>query len=78
MLILAMDANFRLQSKLRGALNKIHLGLGWSYFVNNGLYSDFIKDYVDQEEVSMFAMIDKAQLICTREDRDLRRLSSPP
>ena len=52
MLIVAMDANFRLRSKLRGVTNKIYtLGLGWSYFVNNGPYSDFIKDYVDEEEV---------------------------
>jgi hypothetical protein len=78
MLILTMDANFHLRSKLCDTLNKIHLSLGWSYFVNNGPYSNFIKDYVDQEEVSMFAMIDKAQLICTREDWDLRQLSSPP
>jgi hypothetical protein len=54
MLIIAMDANFRLRSKLRGVVNKNHtLGPGWSYFVNNGPYSDFIKDYVDEEEVYM-------------------------
>ena len=52
MLIVAMDANFRLRSKLRGVVNKNHtLGPGWSYFVNNGPYSDFIKHYVDEEEV---------------------------
>jgi hypothetical protein len=54
MLIVAMDANFRLRSKLRGAGNKnFTLGAGWSYFVDNGPYSDFIKDYVDDEEVSV-------------------------
>jgi len=79
MLIVAMDTNFRLRSKLRGAVNKNHtLGLGWSYFVNNGPYSDFIKDYVDQEEVSVLATIDKAQLIYTHGDQDLRRVPSPP
>lgn len=50
-----MDANFRLKSKLRGGLGKSPqepaLGLGWSYFVDNGPYSDFIKDYVQQDEV---------------------------
>jgi hypothetical protein len=76
--VIAMDANFRLRSKLRGAVNKNHtLGPGWSYFVNNGPYSDFIKDYVDQEEVSVLATIDKAQLIYTHRDRDLRRVPSP-
>jgi hypothetical protein len=24
---------------------------GWAYFVNNAPYADFIKDYVDQDEV---------------------------
>jgi hypothetical protein len=39
MLIVAMDANFRLRSKLQGAVNKNHtLGAGWSYFVDNGPY----------------------------------------
>jgi hypothetical protein len=51
MLILAMDANFRLRSRLRGINKEPALGLGWAYFVNNGPYSDFIKDYVDEEEV---------------------------
>ena len=52
MLIVAMDANFRLKSRLRGGVNKEPaLRLGWAYFVNNGPYAEFIKDYVDQEEV---------------------------
>jgi hypothetical protein len=55
MLIVAMDANFRLKSKLHSALNKDPvLGPGWSYFVDNGPYSDFIKGYVDQDEVSVW------------------------
>lgn len=53
MLILAMDANFRLKSKLRSWHSKDPtLNPGLAYFVNNGPYSDFIKDYVDEEEVS--------------------------
>ena len=60
MLIVALDANFRLRSKLHGVVNKNHtLGSGWSYFVNNGPYSDFIKDYVDDEEVSLSAIGDR-------------------
>jgi hypothetical protein len=52
MLIVAMDANFRLKSRLWGAINKEPtLGLGWSYFVDNAPYSDFIKGYIDQNEV---------------------------
>jgi len=54
MLIVAMDANFCLKSRLRGSLNREPtLGLGWAYFVNNGPYLDFIKEYVDQDEVHL-------------------------
>lgn len=52
MLIVAMDANFRLKSRLRTTLNREPtLGLGLSYFVDNERYTDFVKNYVDQEEV---------------------------
>ena len=55
MLIVAMDANFRLRNRLRNATNREpSLGLGWAYFVNNGPYSDFIKDYVDEKEVCIY------------------------
>jgi hypothetical protein len=54
MLIVAMDANFRLKSRLRGSFNREPiLGLGWAYFVDNGPYSEFIKNYVDQDEVHL-------------------------
>jgi len=54
-LIVAIDANFRLKSRLRGSNNREPtMGLGWSYFVDNGPYSDFIKDYVDEDEVCTF------------------------
>lgn len=52
MLTVAMDANFRLKSRLRGSLNREPmLGMGLSYFIDNGLYTDFIKDYIDEDEV---------------------------
>ncbi|KZP13327.1 hypothetical protein FIBSPDRAFT_913099 [Athelia psychrophila] len=51
MLILAMDANFRLRSKLRGISVDPHLSPGWSYFVNHAPYATFIADYVDQVEI---------------------------
>jgi len=52
MLMVAMDANFRLKSRLRGAINKEPaLGVGWAYFVDNGPYSEFIKKFVDEDEV---------------------------
>lgn len=53
MLIVSMDANFRLRSRLRGTWNRDpSMAPGWAYFVENGSYADFIKNYVDVEEVS--------------------------
>ena len=61
MLMVAMDANYRLKSRLRASINKEPmLGIGWSYFVNNGPYSDFLKDYVDENEVRIY-YIDRAE-----------------
>jgi hypothetical protein len=58
MLTVAMDANFRLKSRLRSSSNKEPtLGLGWAYFVDNGSYSEFIKDYVDQDEVPILQRV---------------------
>lgn len=52
MLILAMDANFRLRSKMRGiASNDTVLNSGMAYFVANKPYAEFIANYVDEEEV---------------------------
>lgn len=52
MLTVAMDANFRLKSRLRNTTNaELTLGMGWSYFVDNRPYSEFIKNYIDKEEV---------------------------
>ena len=53
MLIVGMDANFRLMSRLRSSIFKDpSLGPGWAYFVDHSPYADFLKDYVDLEEVS--------------------------
>src|ERR1700735_2478647 len=44
MLIVSMDANFRLMSRLHSSVFKDpSLGPGWAYFVDNGPYADFIK-----------------------------------
>ena len=61
MLMVAMDANYQLKSRLRASINKeLMLGIGWSYFVNNRPYSDFLKDYVDENEVCIY-YIDRAE-----------------
>jgi hypothetical protein len=63
MLVVTMDANFGLKNRLWNTLNKEpSLGLGWAYFINNGPYSEFIKDYVDQEEVGLMFGRDSIKL----------------
>lgn len=51
-LILTMDTNFQLRSKLRGVNMDPSLCPGWAYFVNNEPYSAFVRDYVDKAEAS--------------------------
>jgi hypothetical protein len=50
-LYLAIDANFKLKGKDR-KITDIDLALGLGAFVDENQYQDFIKDYVDQPEVS--------------------------
>jgi len=55
-LYLAIDANFKLKGKDR-KITDIDLALGLSAFVNENQYQDFVKDYVDQPEVSSHAKL---------------------
>ena len=53
-----MDANFQLRSKVRGVSSQdTTLGLGWSYFVDYLPYSDFIWNYINEEEVLLLIII---------------------
>lgn len=52
MLTLAMDANFRLRSKIRGIHADPHLSPGWAYFVDPEPYGAFVADYADDDDVS--------------------------
>lgn len=53
-LILAMDANFRLCHKLRPREREDpELGPGWGYFVPPEQYQDHIKNYVSETDVSL-------------------------
>ncbi|KAJ8596339.1 hypothetical protein M405DRAFT_702942, partial [Rhizopogon salebrosus TDB-379] len=50
-LFLYMDANFRLQNRMRSSNEKDPaLGPGWSYFVNSDRYHEHIQKYISQEE----------------------------
>ena len=50
-LYLAIDVNFKLKGKDH-KITDIDLTLGLGAFVDENQYQDFIKDYVDQPEVS--------------------------
>lgn len=56
MLTLAMDANFRLRSKVRGPQSDPHLSPGWAYFVDPVQYGAFVRDYVDDDDVSCLTL----------------------
>jgi hypothetical protein len=54
MLILAMDANFRLKNRMRANdQTDPELGPGWAYFVNSAGYKKHLKNYISEEDVSM-------------------------
>ncbi|KIM81446.1 hypothetical protein PILCRDRAFT_53455, partial [Piloderma croceum F 1598] len=73
MLIVAMDANFRLQSCLRGlALKHPALSPGWAYFVDNSPYAAFIKDYVDDEEIVSCVGFQALLNMLTKKSKGLR------
>jgi len=52
MLLLAVDANFKLKQKKKQD-NQLELGMGWSYFVEEGGYQSFLKDYLEEPEVRL-------------------------
>ncbi|KAJ7780811.1 hypothetical protein DFH07DRAFT_865230 [Mycena maculata] len=52
-LFLAQDCNFRLISRnISSAANDLIIGDGLGYFVNNALYTDFLRNHVSEEEIS--------------------------
>jgi hypothetical protein len=55
MLILAVDANFRLKNRLHANEHQDpSLGSGLGYFVNEEAYREHLKNYVGEEDVSFF------------------------
>jgi hypothetical protein len=54
MLILAIDANFRMKNRMRA--NEIHdppLGPGWGFWVEPEGYKTHLKNYVQEKDVSV-------------------------
>ncbi|KAK7008533.1 CxC2 domain-containing protein [Favolaschia claudopus] len=53
MLILAVDANFRLRNRIRvNEIDDPSLGPGWGYFVEPNKYREHLKNYVEETEIS--------------------------
>ncbi|KAK6985142.1 CxC2 domain-containing protein [Favolaschia claudopus] len=53
MLILAVDANFRLRNRIRAnEIDDPTLGPGWGYWVEPNSYREHLKNYVHEKEVS--------------------------
>lgn len=58
MLILALDANFRLKNRFRADERPDpELGPGWAYFVENGPYLEHLKNYVSERDVSIHFVV---------------------
>lgn len=67
-----MDANFCLRSKLRSVNTDPHLSPGWSYFVDHKLYSEFIANYVDDNEISTCVGFQALLNMLTKKSKGLR------
>ncbi|KAJ7073296.1 hypothetical protein B0H15DRAFT_793030 [Mycena belliarum] len=53
MLLLAMDANFRLKSRLRANQREdLPLGAGWGHLLNEEPYKEHLKGYITEKDVS--------------------------
>ncbi|KAJ7436461.1 hypothetical protein B0H11DRAFT_2256166 [Mycena galericulata] len=53
MLIVALDANFKLKNRIRAnARDDPPLGAGWEYFVEPKRYKEHIKNYVPEKDIS--------------------------
>ncbi|KAJ7165383.1 hypothetical protein C8R46DRAFT_1220512 [Mycena filopes] len=53
MLIVALDANFKLKNRMRGnAKHDPALGPGWEYFVEPKAYKKHLKNYVPEKDIS--------------------------
>lgn len=53
-LILTIDANYRLKLKEKGIKNDPALGDGWAHWVESGGYKAYVKKYGHQVEVGPF------------------------
>ncbi|KAJ7154943.1 hypothetical protein C8R43DRAFT_1126327 [Mycena crocata] len=53
MLLLAMDANFRLKNRMRAnEIDDPSLGPGWGYWVEPDAYKEHLKNYVNEKDIS--------------------------
>ncbi|KAF7965306.1 hypothetical protein HWV62_44514 [Athelia sp. TMB] len=72
MLTLAMDANFRLRSKIRGTQSDPHLSPGWAYFVAPAPYGAFVAGYADDDDISSCVGFQALLNMLTKKSKGLR------
>jgi hypothetical protein len=64
MLLLALDANFRLKNRLRANEHDDQpLGSGWGYMVEDGPYKEHLRGYVAEKDVSVL-LADNGATLC--------------
>lgn len=54
---MTIDANYRLKLKDRSMLEDPVLGDGWSHYVAQGPYDEYVKEYGDIIEVCMHCVV---------------------
>jgi hypothetical protein len=63
-LILCADACFRMKNKIKSSeLKDPTLAPGWAYFNDHGPYLDFVKRFVNQDEVCLIGFTDVYSLM---------------
>ncbi|KAJ7716059.1 hypothetical protein B0H16DRAFT_1667011 [Mycena metata] len=73
MLIVALDANFKLKNRMRGnAKSDPPLGGGWEYFVDGNEYKKHLKSYIPEGDICISSCIAFAALL----QKDTRSASS--
>lgn len=71
-LILAMDANFRLTNRMRAnEHDDAELGPGWGCFVESAPYKEHLKNYVSEADVSVPSSISGVRTLNVRSDNNM-------
>jgi hypothetical protein len=79
MLLLAVDANFRLKNRMRNnEIDDPSLGPGWGYWVEPNSYKEHLKKYVSEKDVCGTAWSRVSRAHCQTIGQHVYRLCRPP